>query len=55
MALKFFQSFYTTNALLFKDLIRQGTELLYFDDTLLMLVSKPHMLQLIKQLKDNAD
>ena len=37
-------------SLFFKELIRQPSALVYIDDLLLMSISKPHMLQLIKQL-----
>ena len=53
--LKGLQNFFTQQmSLFFEDLIRQGSALVYNDDILLMSNSKPHMLQLIKQLYDIA-
>ena len=37
-----------------KTSIHEGSELVYLDDILLMSISKPHILQLIKQLLDLA-
>ena len=42
-------------SLSFKDLIYQGSALVYNDDILLMRTSKLHKLQLIKQLYHSAD
>ena len=41
-------------SLLFKDLIRQGSALVFIHDVLLMSSSEPHLLQLVKQLHDIA-
>ena len=39
----------------FKDLIRQGSELVCFDDILLMSNSKPYTMQLIEHIHDDAN
>ena len=39
----------------FNDLIRQGSELVCFDDILLMSNSKPYTMQLIEHIHDNAN
>ena len=53
--LKCFPIFFTQQTSIFrKDLIHQGSALVYIDDILLMSNPKPHMLQLIKQLHDIA-
>ena len=45
---------FTTRDIFFKNLLRQGSSLVYIVDILFKWNSKPHMLQIMKQLHDTA-
>ena len=54
--LKGLPNFFTQQIfLLFEYLMRQGSALVYIGDVLFVLNSKPHMLQLVKQLHDSVN